>query len=214
MDIAEYFYYNIVYGCIPDDVTEENIEKTNKTVQYLLDAGMNDSMVIDMLTSMPRLKEIDHNDIPKSIWDIKENNLLKKDTFYYHNILHIIPPAPRLNVKSGEVKETKFFIEMIIFFTLDDLYRYYMARFGQLIKDKTKTIGGLKYLLNRYKNLVDRVESIDIVLNLIDTAYDNIKNKQIKNPLDLQEYENEIAESFIVRKDAADLFKTNVIVWR
>ena len=215
MDMAEYFYYNIVYGCMPDEVTDDDIKQTDKTIQYMIDNGVTEDVIIDILGRMPRKRKIDPSDIPDSLWKTNEN-LLKRDSFYYHNKLRLVAPAPIFNVKTGIMRESKFYLEMKMTFTLKDLRMYYESRFPKVVEDAKATNGALKYLLDNYKNAISGIEAIDIVLMLIDTAYADSRSGGMKpqNPLDLKKYEEQVVIELKRIKEEADLKNNNKIIWR
>lgn len=216
MNVAEYFYYNIVYGAIPDNVTYEDIEKTNKTIQYILDSGIEKEMLLDIINMFPRKNYILPKDIPSQVWNLKNDNLLHKDEFYYHKELRISSKSPTLNINTGEITTEKFFLEMKIAFTLEDLYNYFNKCFPRHISNKEQDIGALKYLLGKYEKTLEDIKAVDFLLCLIDFVFNKTKNNTalVTTPLNLANFENDVYKNLKNIIDESKYSNLNKIIWR
>ena len=150
MDYVE-FYYSQVVGFYPSD-TDDFRTKTGKVIQHLIDAEIDESDIMRFIEESPPKDFLTPDDLPDWLW---EESLLKKNTFYYHNTLHIKPPAPVFNPRSKKEKVDKFYLEMKIRYTMDDLIRYFYKtlRVNAELADKKKDEGSFNYLLNKYSRL-------------------------------------------------------------
>lgn len=211
MDYAE-FYYSQVVGLYPFDTDDYRIQ-TEKTIQHLVDAGISESDILRFIEESPPKDCLTPEDLPDWLW---EGSLLKKNTFYYHNTLHIRPEAPKFNPFSKEEKVTDFYLEMKIQYTIDDLidYFYKTLRISKELADKKKDEGSFQYLLNKYSKL-DFCESIDFVLALID--HNKPTNNQfmaVQSILDISQAQTEVYDLLKRGSAEASLHKANRILWR
>lgn len=142
----------------------DKIYITQYTIDYLYDNDMNDYDIIKILSTFKK-ESIKYCDLPNSLWN---DSLLKRDTYYFNSKLQILSKPPTLLIDANITpKDIKFFKEMKISFTKDDLLRFFYSKSNSLIvKDYNRDIGAIDYLLNRYNNQL--MESVDICLYLID----------------------------------------------
>lgn len=211
MDYAE-FYYSQVVGCYPFD-TEENKMKTQKVIDYLFDAGIEESKILRFIEESPAKDYLTPDDLPEWLW---EGSLLKKNTFYYHNILHIQPKMPTFNPFKKTEDVEKFYLEMKIMFTMDDLINYFYKtlNINKDLLDKKRDEGSFNYLLNKYSKL-DFIEPIDFVLALIDHCkQDSAMFSRIMSVLDISNAEAEVYDILKRKTAEAELQKANRILWR
>ena len=185
-------YLSVTYGYCTDSTD------VKRTVYYLHDNGFNKH---DILTYLLNFGEGLHS----ILW---ENSLLKPDTFYYHSCLTIMP-SPSIWSPGTKEKSSKFYLEMKIKFTIDDLLNYY---YNELLipvelRNYNKDKKAFEYLLKEYTKF--KVESIDFILFLID--YNKDEKNYIGNVFDLQKYERETYDkvNYIVENS---IYKD--IVWR
>lgn len=167
-------YLLVTYGC-----KINNTDNIKRIIYYLLDNEYEYDFILKyLLTYGPCLDD--------SLWD---NSILKPNTFYYHNSLTIMPGASIWNPNMKE-KAPKFYLEMKIDFTIDDLLNYYYHELLIPIElrnyDKDK--GAFEHLLKTYNNKF-KVEAIDFILFLID--YNKKEKSYITNVFDLQKHERE-----------------------
>ena len=142
------------------------------------------------------------------LWD---NSLLKPNTFYYHNKLRITPECAIWNVYKKE-ECCKFYLEMKINFTIDDLLNYFYTTFNVPLelRDYKRDIGAFNHMLG--KRYVKDVETIDYLLALID--YNKVESIEsgtfISNPFELK-FQTEVYNKFqyIINNS-----KYNKIIWR
>lgn len=72
-------------------------------------------------------------------------------------------------------------------------------------------------MLNNYDGIVKDVEAIDILLCVIDTAYNASKidkTFRISGPFDMKEIENEVIENMEQISIEAEMKNMNKIIWR
>lgn len=121
-----------------------------------------------------------------------ENNLLQ-NKMYVHKELKILPPMSSLSydIESGEIIKTEqeIFLEMRYDYTIDDLFNYCVSKknfSNNIKKQKSKTYGGLRWLLNKF--------DVQEILYMIDCADDEIgvsNYSKLDNILLLQNYYEE-----------------------
>lgn len=205
MDILSYYYYNI-----SEEPSEKDIITTNNTINYLKDNNYTDKEIIKILDSIDYKLAININDLPNNLW---ENSLMLRNEFYYHGELHITSPAPYWDFDSKKIISPKFYLEMKIKYTVDDILKYYYKKItvDNIFKDEKKDIGAIKYLLKSYEN-IDFIKNLDFILFLIDTAY--IKEFDSTEIIDLKSYQKE-THTFLKNKVLnASSTKCNQIIWR
>lgn len=197
------FYYDFNAGETPEN--EEYKIKTKKTFDYLLEAGLTEREVVDLIVKDFDNKDfISHEDIPNHLWD---NSLLVKDTFYFHKNLQILSPPPTWD------KVFPFYREMKIKYTEEDILTYFIKTFK--INDEwinvDKELGSIKYLLKKYKQF-SFVNPVDFILLLID--YAKSIDKKVYGIYDICDLEMEYAEILEIDIKNAKLNNKNTIVWR
>lgn len=199
-----------LYYKLGGTLTKENVNKTNATVKYLKDNNMNDYDICMLILNIGIKSCLTPNDLPNTLW---EDSLLKRDTYYYHNTLQLVSAAPIWDPETNSIKSEDLYVEMLIKYTIDDLYKYYINKL-QLSNDflqETRDKGALKHLLSIYTKIED-IESIDIVLMLIDEASED--DSVITNPLQLQNYESNVITRCHKFLPQAKFNKSNQIIWR
>lgn len=212
MDFVE-FYYSDVVGSYPFE-TEDNRKRAQAVVDYLSDAGLTDEEILRFIESAPSDGVLDHSHLPDSLW---ENELTKKNTFYYHHTLHINSPAPTWNPRTGKESQAKFYLEMKIKYRMSDLIRYFYRTLGVPLDliDERRDEAAFHHLLNRYKRFAPRYEALDFVLSLIDYGKHMDEDEaSISGIFDIRRYESEVREMFEAKVAAAAHAGANVIVWR
>ena len=201
------FYYKHIVGQEPK---EESYNKTNKLIAYLKEADIEEALIIKVLEDVPHKDYLTHEDLPNWLW---ENSILKPKTFYYHHSLQITSPAPKYNMNKKYNNKTKFYLEMKIKYTVDDLIDYFYNTLGVPLefKDKKKDGGAINYLLSKYSNFTF-IEPIDFVLALIER--DKSENLKVNNILDLTKHEQEVYNQLQALTANAKIAKANIIRWR
>ena len=203
------YYYTYHFGYYPFDTRNEYIT-TDNTIKHLLDNNINGKEIYKIIKDVNAKNALAIEDLPDTLWD---NSLLKKDIFYYHRELHITSNAPIYDIKNNKMISNKFFLEMKIQYTLNDLLNYYYKKIQTPIEftNTKRDIGAFEYLLNKYEQITF-IEPIDFVLSLIDCASNS--NKMISSILDLQKYENETYEYLKKKITIAKAKKYDKIHWR
>lgn len=189
-------YAYVVYGHIIED--ENLLKKLKRTINYLIDNNYDNTFIFSYLLDYgPVISEV--------LW---HNTLLKPDAFYYHEQLTIMP-GPSIWHPNMKEKSQKFYLEMKIKYTIDDLLNYYYTELliPVELRDRNKDKGAFEHMLKKYTKF--RCEPIDFILYLID--YNKQQEAFVTNVFDLQKYERETYEkiNYIVENS---LHKN--IVWR
>ena len=143
--------------------------------------------------------------ISETLW---HDTLLKPNTFYYHEQLTIMPGPSIWNPNMKE-QSHRFYLEMKIKYTIDDLLNYYYTELliPVELRDRSKDKGAFEHMLKKYTKF--KCEPIDFILYLID--YSKQEEAFITNVFDLQKYERETYEKInhIVENN---IYKN--IIWR
>lgn len=178
---------------------------TQYTIDYLYDNLFSDSNIIEILSTLKK-ESIKYSDLPNSLW---KDSLLKRDTYYFHSKLQILSKPPKLSIDSIITpKEIKFFKEMKISFTKDDLLDFFYSKSNSLIiKDYSRDIGAIEYLLKRYSNQL--MEPVDICLYLIEDYA-----QCVSSLLNLTNYEVELLEKINTIYYDNYRSRTNKIIYR
>lgn len=184
--------------------------KTNKDVFKIL-MSSNIDLPEDCEMSSVERAIVKFNDLPEYLWN---DSLLKKNTYYYNNRLHITSKPPTWNPKTFQEECEPFFMEMLISFTMNDLLDTYNieCRVPLGLRDTARDTGAFKHLLNKYNKL--KAPSIDYIILMIDLASKDKDNEFIANPFELESYSK---EAFAILENVAEeaaLNKSNIIIWR
>lgn len=212
MDFVEMYYSNVV-GCYPFH-TDDNRFKTQAVIDYLIDAGFSDGEILRFVENAPASDCLEPSFLPDWMW---EGSLLKRDTFYYHNSLHIVSKPPSWNPRTGKQTSSRFYLEMKIKYTMMDLIRYFYRTLGvdRALLDEKRDAAAFKYLMDRYKRFEPEIQALDFVLALVDYAKHMDEDEtSVTNILDVKRYEAPALELLQNRVSEASLAKANVIVWR
>lgn len=210
MDFVEH-YYTTVLGYYPFE-TDCNKIKSQKIIDYLIDAGVTESEILSFVEDAPASDCLNKDMLPNWLW---EGSLIKRDTFYYHNVLHIVSKPPMWNPRTQKEEVTKFFLEMKIKYTLEDLLNYYYKTFSieLALRDRKKDSGAIQYLLNRY-SAIDFIEPLDFILHSIDYIKNLSEDNMITNILEINKCEQEVFSMLQCKTAQAKLSKADKIVWR
>lgn len=206
--VCEYLdkYYSLAIGIEPD---EKDYKRTYDTAKYLLDNKFTIQEIIMIFTEIGKNK-ITVNDLPDRLW----NGLIEKGVFYYSNLLHITSKPPTWNPLTFKEECEPFFMEMVMNYNYDDLLNQYYSecRVPIAFRDKTKDIGALKHLINKYKNL--SAPSLDFVLLMIKLAGQDTDVDFFNNVFDIERYAKEAFITLNNLVQNATLYKNNQIIWR
>ena len=189
-------YAYIVYGHTIED--ENILKELRKTINYLIDNNYDKAFILSYLLEYGPV-------ISETLW---HDTLLKPNTFYYHEQLTIMPGPSIWNPNMKE-QSHRFYLEMKIKYTIDDLLNYYYTELliPVELRDKSKDKGAFEHMLKKYTKF--KCEPIDFILYLID--YSKQEEAFITNVFDLQKYERETYEKInhIVENN---IYKN--IIWR
>lgn len=205
MNLIDFYYYNL--GEEPEE--NERII-TKNTFDFLKDNNYTDNDILKMFEHFPAKMALTPNDLPDYLW---EGSLVKRDTFYYHNELHITSPAPYWDFENNKIISSRFFLEMKIKYSVNDLIKYFYRKFpidNNLIDNK-KDKGSMEYLINKYKN-IDFIQPVDFVLYLIDEAVNS--EMECVEIIELKKFEKATFEYLKSKTLNAAVEKMNEIIWR
>lgn len=171
------FYYGQVLGYYPQTV-DENISLC--TIAHLID---NDFTVDEICEELKKhdTEIIKPEDLSNDLW---KDSLLERGHFYFHKKLQIQPKAVLFDTVSMKPMPQEDWIEMRIRFTAKDVVNYFYSQISkndrELCDEKTdlKTVA---YMVRRFKN-IENVESVDLILCLIDVFVKN-QNNRVNNGL-------------------------------
>lgn len=211
IDYSEFYYINTL-GYYPHNTEREKLI-TQATIDYLFDSELSEKEVIKAIETSKPGDCLTPDKLPDWLW---ENSLVERNTYYYHHILHLLPPVPRFNPHTKIETKTAFYMEMRIRFTIDQLvdYFYTTSMISKDLVDRKRDSGSLNYLLSKYSKL-GFVRPLDFILSLID-AVNADKNQiaKVTNVLDITRYEAQVYENLKHTAAQAELSKANHIIWR
>ena len=175
-DWRELFYNSFSAG-LP--ASEDDYERTLRTIDYMKDAGVNPSGIVTAMTACSKKKVMLREYLPDELW---EGSLIERGKFYYHHILQL-RPEQLFNPLTGKEESKAFYLENLIRFTMDDLIDYFMRQLGidYELRDDKKFASQFTHLL---KTKYSFIESLDFVLALIDRAA--AKDMVITEPFELK----------------------------
>ena len=175
-DWRELFYNSFSAG-LP--ASEDDYERTLRTIDYMKDAGVNPSGIVAAMTACSKKKVILREYLPDELWN---DSLIERGKFYYHHILQL-RPEQFFNPLTGKEESKAFYLENLIRFTMDDLIDYFMRQLGidYELRDDKKFASQFTHLL---KTKYSFIESLDFVLALIDRAA--AKDMVITEPFELK----------------------------
>ena len=209
MSVIDYYIYNI--GIRTNEEVLSNIEKT---IGYLSDNNFSNKEIIDILFGFNGMNDIAIKNLPDKLWD---GSLLKRNVFYYHSQLHITSHPPYFDVIEQKRISPKFFLEMKIRYTPNDILNYIYSNLKDLEKysDFKKDIGAVNYLLGKYKKY-DFMEPVDFLLFLIDEAYYQYRNVNAKftDILEIDSFKINVIDKLDNKVKSAEAEHKNKIIWR
>jgi hypothetical protein len=180
-------YYN---DKLKNKYGNQNREMTSLTIDYLFDCGFS---FIEIIQELYRHEEKDI--LPKNLKSILWNkSLIKRDAFYLHNEVRITSEAPYYDFLKDKEIVPKFYCEMKIRYTVEDLLNYFYSKLSPLSRqlvDKKADIGAVNYFMNKFSN-IDWVEPLDIILCSID--YKLKENSEHYRIIDVCQNNKEIIE--------------------
>ena len=113
-ELTSYFYHNIIGHCI--EFQKEKV--TQATIQYLLDSNISEEEIKDTMLSITSDVVTPHN-LPDKLWIVNpqkredkekgetyeiQDNLIKRNEFYFHSSLMLRSAMPKI-VKGVEIVE-------------------------------------------------------------------------------------------------------------
>ena len=187
--------YDIAYSFIENNSTTPLIfEDVVGNFNIILDMGWTESEIMQKLGK----KKIDTSSVSLMTMfnkPIHPLNLLKSDTFYYHNMLRCMskPPMQEWDVNAGTIVDIidPYYLEMKASFTMHELINYYYKQMDLPYESSSfnRFKGAFEFLLKKL--------GIDLVLFMIDVARDNILSEDMpkpSTPVSVAEHEHEARE--------------------
>lgn len=204
-------YY--VCNCLGYQPDEAHLGCTKKTIEYLIDCGFEDNAIIDALNTQNDYssESFSFEDLPDFLW---KDSLLEKNKFYIHHELHLNNNSDVIDIFSGSIQKTSNAIEMKIIYTAEDVLLYFCSAFELQSKDldKNKEIGAINYLLDVFSKRFPDLNSIDIMLYLIDEVSNS--DKKCYNILEMQDSIYPTVERLRAINNDLIYNKMNKIIWR
>lgn len=171
-----------------------------KQFNVMLDGGMTSEQLIKNINSVTNVKVTKDTNLYRLLGSNEKENLLKANTFYYHNLLRVLPSAPRIewDINTGEIVtiQEPLFLEMRASITADQIVEYYCKCFDRKV-DKSSASrykGSIKYMVEKL--------GVDMVLFMIDTAADIILTEDLQrpsSPVGIGEYEDTARERYFAK---------------
>ena len=204
--LLRYYYKEILGSRVP----AEDVERTNKTIEYLRDCGFR---VVEILRELSRqnVAAVTIDTLHDDMW---KNSLIKRKAFYLHNELTIISPPPIYDFESDTIKTCDYYYEIKIRYTADDVLKYFYKQVDSIslkFVEKAASLGTIKHMMKIYSN-IDYVEPLDIILCCIDRHMK--KNPDCYNLIDVKAEARDVVEelqSHMLQLDAKNLRE---ITWR
>ena len=163
MDLTGIFYREVI-GIYPFPTSEEEYT-TRRTIAYLLDCGLKEEEIFTLLPKYKKAGVITPESLPENLWT---DGLTKKNTFYCHRLLHLVPPDPI--VTENGFKSYPFYLEIRCHFMMKDLINYFHKKFPESLElsDSKKEAGQFKSMLGSFRFNDEKIQSLDMILYLID----------------------------------------------
>lgn len=209
MDYTE-FYYTHVVGCYSGE-TDRFWRITDGTIAYMIDSGISQAKILRALEDSGTGEYLTPSMLPDWLW---EDSLVKRETYYYHNILQMTSRAPRYDIHTEKESIEKFWLEIKIRFTVEDLlaYFYKILKVNEELRDPKRDVGSFRFLLSKYRK-IRIVEPLDFILLLLDFA-GRESALLASGALSIAQYESPVFERMKAIAAQAGVQKTNRIVWR
>ena len=221
--LTQYFYKNVVGYSIEED--KEKV--TTLTVQYLLDNDLSETEVKTVMSDYQEDIMTPHN-LPDKLWivnpKIKENkntgetyetndNLVKRDTYYYHPYLMLRSKLPYL-CHGKEVIEP-YYCEPKCRFTITNLIDYFCSkiRTHKMYMDTQYSVNSIFQNMRVYRNTITTIEPLDILLYSIDFAASQ-GNYCFSTFMQLQQYLGTVIEEIQSKMSYVKVHGYDKIVWR
>lgn len=208
MNFTDYFYKS-KWGYYP---YEEyiNYDKTESFIRHLQDNKFTNDEIFQIIEEADKNPYLSIEDMDDKWW---EPYLTEKNKFYFHNTLRLQPKKPMWNPLTGEVKVEKFYLEMVIKYSINDLLNYYYITVNTPVplRDYKRDKAGLEHLLKKYNNMKN-ITSLDFVLHLIDMA--KRMNVYVSSSVELNQCEAETYDHLMKVVAESELDGVNKIIWR
>lgn len=187
--------YDIAFSFIEkNSVTHLLFNEVVESFNTILDRGWTESEIYKVLGN--NTYDINKAQI-LSLFNNKQEhlNIIKSNTFYYHNVLRCMakPPRQEWDLNTGVIKDITdpYFLEMKASFTMYELVNYYYKQMDLVFDNSSynRYKGAFEFLIKKF--------GLDLVLFMIDTARDNIVSEDMtkpKTPVSIAEFEHDAKE--------------------
>lgn len=229
-ELTDYFYRDIKGHSV--DFDSEN--KTKLTLDYLFESGLEKEEIINLLIQLKNVDYLTPKKLPDSLWIINEkvrvnkrtgetytiqDNLVKRDTFYFHPRLMLRSPMPKI-VKGKEVLKP-YYCEPVCRFTVKNLAEYFCSKsqVNIMFVNDIQLGQELWYYLRQYRDFCKVFDVLDLLLFSIDFAADNDSSRfssrsNFKSVSQLQQYFSVVIEDLKTRVLYIQAYGYDKIVWR
>jgi len=223
-ELTDYFYRDIKgYS-----VNLDSEKQTKLTLAYLLDNGIEKEEILDLLFQLKDNDCISHETLPDNLWVINErhkvdkrtgmfytiqDNLVKRDTFYYHPSLMLRSKLP--SIVNGKEVIKPYYCEPRCRFTVTDLIEYFCFKIqtNTLYMETEYARNSIFTGLKNYQEAFKIIEPLDIMMFSIDYAAQEGKYA-FSTFMQLQQYLGAVIEELKVRVAHVRAFGYDKIVWR
>ena len=226
-ELTDYFYREAV-GV---GATAQEELTTKLTIEYLLECGIPETEIKESVMPCYSYKNrvMKPQNLPNSLWLVggteKKNyrtgkkymtydNLVERDTFYYHRQLTIFSKEPR--IQHGKVISCPYYREPICRFLEEDVAHYYADKAGvdyrHLLTEYSSH--SLKKVLAAFKEIIPCMAPIDSLLYAIDYVMALSYEKFMANYFKFLDYSVEVQQAAEERVAEMTVRGLNRIIWR
>ena len=222
-ELTAYFYSNIIGHSTT--LTEEKV--TEATIQYLVDSSISEEEIKKIMISYTTEVMTPYN-LPDSLWIVNpkvrddkstgeqyeiQDNLIKRNEFYYHPKLMLRSKMPKI-VKGKEIVEP-YYCEPLCRFTVSDLIDYFCDKIQvhKMYMDNRYAVNSIFRNMAVYRKASTVIDPLDIMLYSIDFAADE-GNYHFSTFMQLQQYLGKVVENLKARMAFIKAYGYDKIVWR
>ncbi len=204
--------YELAFNLINKNYKEIDNKTKVKIINKIIEVLQNGS-TYHSINSKIQTCPINSEDVERYLESTRisgSSNLINFNTFYYHNELRVVPPAPEVyfDLNTGDfIREPfEYFLEMKASYTIDDLINYLQTKpsMSLLFNNKSRLVGGLNSLLQKYN-----IDKILFAIDHTDMVYDR---RFLKNIFEIEEYIKEAEDSYNIKMTESVVNGTNKIV--
>ena len=222
-ELMKYFYSNVKGHSV--DPRDEQV--TLMTIRYLSESNVSEEEIL--ITMMNHKADVmTPYNLPDSLWIVNsqtredkstgetyqvQDNLVKRNEFYYHPALMLRSKMPKI-VKGIEQVEP-YYCEPRCRFTVSDLIDYFCEKIQthRMYMDTRYSVNSIRQNMIIYRKASSVIDPLDIMLFSIDCAA-NKGNYHFSTFMQLQQYLSETVEDLKTRMSYVRAYGYDKIVWR